>query len=333
MFIATTKCPECCKRIRKGVHTCPRCGYEISEDQTKRKPKWHERTSVSLCVATLLVVIGLGFIHVIVGVRGPGDLPFDLALRESFGYKELIVDVVRIQSLPYLAVTLKHPLGLRVLQAKGYFPSDPTLETQMIYRMREMMNLWYAEFESSLDRSERPWQEQMQHVAEEDQADPQSAEAFNARAIVSSRQGRFDAALTELAAAIRKNPVLAEAFYNRALIYKALGNLGQAASDLDKVVEIRPRFVEACVERGRILVTLEQYDEAIADFSQAIEIDPAGADAYLWRGMVHFAKGDNDEARQDVHNLQKLEMPVPKGLLAALQIDTEKPTSGTTAPR
>ena len=323
--MATTRCPECQKRVRKRARTCPRCKSEIREDQGTPTPKWHERTSVSLCTAALLAVVGLGFIHIIVGVRGPRDLPFDLALRKSFGYRELVVDAGRIRAIPYVAATLKYPLGLRVLQAKGYLPSGPTLETRMVQQMRDAMNRWHAEFEANLGRSERSWQERMQQAPQTAEADPQSAAAFNDRAIASARQGRYDAALAELATAIRKSPVLAEAFYNRALLYTALGNLGQASSDLGKVLEIRPQFADARLQRGRIHVTLEHYDDAIADFSEAIEMDPACADAYLWRSMICFVTGDIEKSLRDIQSLRDLEAPVPDGLLAALQTSTPRP--------
>lgn len=286
---------------------------------SKPVPKWYERTSVTLCVAGVLMVVGLGFVHVIVGIEGPFSLPFAIARRESFGYRELIVDARRIRALPYIAAKFRYPLGCRVLQRKEYLPSGATYETRMVHELRGAMSRWYAEFEAATGQSQASWLDRLQEPPQAADAQPQDAAAYNRRAIVYARQGRYDAALSELAGAVKKAPLLAEAFHNRALVYLALGNLGQATSDLAQVIQIRPQSIEAYVERGAIHVTRERYDEAIADFTKAIEIDSACTEAYLRRSMVHYTTGGSDKAMQDVHKLQDLGIPVPADFLAALQ--------------
>ncbi len=274
---------------------------------------------MTLAVAGLLVIAGLGFIHIIVGVEGPFDLPFDIARREAFGYREMLVDAGRIRALPYIAARIKYPLGCRVLQRKQYLPSSPTFETRMVHELRGAMSQWYAEFEAATGRPQAPWQDRLQGPPQTADADSQDAAAYNRRAITCARQGRYETALSELAGAIRKNPAFAEAFHNRALVYLALGNLGQAASDFGQVTQIRPECTEAYIGRGVIHVTSERYDEAVADFTKAIQTDPACAEAYLRRSMVRYATGDSDTAMQDVRKLQSLGVPVPAGFLAALQ--------------
>ncbi len=274
---------------------------------------------MTLCGAALLVIVGLGFIHVVVGVEGLFGLPFDIRRREAFGYRELLVDAQKIRVLPYVAARSKYPLGCRVLQMMEYLPAGATFETRMVHELREAMSRWYAEFETAMGRREASWLDRLQEPPETADAEPQEAAAYNRRAIAAARQGRHDVALSELAGAIRKNPAFAEAFHNRALVYLALGNLGQAASDLGHVIEIRPESAPAYVSRGVIHITVERYDEAIADFTKAIEIDPACAEAYLRRSMVHYAQGDNDWARQDVRKLRNLGRPIPAGFLAALE--------------
>ena len=326
-----SRCPECKKRVPKRAEKCPRCGGEVQS----KPPKWYERTSVTLCVAAVLAVIALGFIHVILGVEGPFNLPFDIARRESFGYREMLIDAAKIRALPFVTAKIKYPLGCQVLQLKEYLPSDPTFETRMVHELREAMDRWYAEFEAATGRPQRPWQDRLQDPTQAGDADSQSAAAYNARVVTCARQGRYGAALSEFAGAFKKNPALAEAYYNRALVYLALGNLGQAASDLSQVVEIRPGSIDAYIDRGLIHVTMERYDEAIADFTKAIEIDATCAEAYLRRSMVRYAQGENDQAFEDVHKLQSLGVPVPAGFLAVLQgahpareTPRERPLSG-----
>ncbi len=110
-----------------------------------------------------------------------------------------------------------------------------------------------------------------------------------------------------------------DAFCNRALVYAALGNLGPAASDLAKVVEIRPTCIEAYVRQARLHAAINEHDEAIADLTKAIEIDPQCAEAYFQRSLVHYAQGAYEEALDDVRQIQSLHLPVPSGLLEALQ--------------
>jgi Flp pilus assembly protein TadD len=320
-----SRCPECKKRVPRGAETCPRCGAEVPT----RPPKWHERTSVTLCVAGVLAIIALGFIHVIVGVEGPYNVPFDIVRRESFGYREMLVDAGKIRTLPYVAAKTRYPLGCQVLQLKGYLPSSPTFETRMVHELREAMDRWYAEFEVATGRMQRPWHDRLQEPAEAADAGTHNAAAYNSRGVTCARQGRYGAALSEFSAAIKKNPALAEAYHNRALVYVALGNLGQAASDFSQVIEIRPASVDACIGRGLIHVTRERYDEAIADFTKAIEIDPTCVEAYVRRGMIRYAKGENQEAWEDVHKLQSLGAPAPPGFLEALRGESPE---GTASP-
>ena len=76
-------------QVSRKTETCPHCGAPLNDSKAKKQKKWHERTSVTLCVAAGLVIVGFGFIHVITGVVSPYDLPFDVVLKESFGYREL----------------------------------------------------------------------------------------------------------------------------------------------------------------------------------------------------------------------------------------------------
>ncbi len=310
------RCPKCKKRVPSRAESCPRCGSELPRPQP---PRWYERTSVTLCVAGLLAIVGLGFIHVILGVEGPFNLPFDIIRRESFGYREMLVDTDKIRALPYIAAKLKYPLGCEVLRLKEYLPSDPTFETRMVHELRVAMSQWYAEFETASGRSQAPWQNRLQEPSPATDVELQGATACNRRGVACARQSQYAGALSAFGGAIRKNPVFAEAFYNRALVYLALGNLGQAASDFSQVIEIRPDSVDTYLQRGVIHVTSERYDEAIADFTRAIEIDPTCDEAYLRRSMVHYAKGDSDEARRDVAKLQDLGAAVPAGFLTALR--------------
>ncbi len=289
------------------------------ESRTSRPPrKWYERTSVTLSVAAALAVIGLGFIHVITGVTSPYELPFDIVLKSHFGYRETWVRAKRIQVLPYVVATRRYPRGVQALQRAGYLPSGPEFEARVRAEQWENMQRWQAEFEAALGRSERPWQDQLQGQGPTP-PDPQDARACNLRGVAFARQGDYQAAIGEFTRAIRRDPTCVDALCNRALVYAALGNLGPAASDLAKVVEIRPTYVEAHVRQARLHAAINEHEEAIADLTRAIEIDPRCAEAYFQRSLVHYARGTYEEAMNDVRQVQSLHLPVPAGLLEALQ--------------
>ena len=302
-----------------------RCARESPKAGPTDKPskRWHERTSVTLCVAAALVTLGFGFIHVITGVTSPYELPFDIVPKSRFGYRETWVRAQRIQVLPYVVATRKYPRGVEALQRAGYLPSGPEFEARVMAEQRESTQRWQAEFEAALGRSERPWQDQMQAQGPTSPPDPQDARACNLRGVALARQGEYQAALAEFTRAIRRDPTCVDAFCNRALVYAALGNLGPAASDLAKVVEIRPTCVEAYVRQARLHAAIHEHDKAIADLTKAIEIDPQCAEAYFQRSLVHYARGTYEEALDDVRQVQSLRLPVPSGLLEALRAASE----------
>lgn len=284
----------------------------------KPRKKWYERTSVTLCVAAVLVVLGLGFIHVITGVTSSFGLSYDLVLRESFGYRETFVNARKIESLPFSAARLRHPLGIRALQRSGHLPAGVEFEAGMMARERESLDRWQAEFEEILGRTTTCWQSQLQGSAQAPAVDPESAPACNQRGIEFARQGEFQAALAEFGRAIRREPACADAFHNRALVYVTIGNVGQAAADIGKVIEMKPELVEGYLHRGRLYVAMNEGDKARADFTRAAQIDPRCAEAYFRRSLIHYTRGDRGKAREDADRLRGLGVSIPEGFLQAL---------------
>jgi len=299
--------------------TSPTGDKDVSgKPNAKPRKKWYERTSVTLCVAAALVVIGLGFIHVITGVTSSSGLPYDIVLRESFGYREMLVSARKIQSLPYSAAKLKHPLGVRALQRSGHLPSDVGFEASMMARQQEDLDQWQAEFQEALGRPEACWQDRLRGADPRSEGDPESAPACNQRGIDFARQGDFQAALAEFTRAIRRNPTYGEALHNRALVCITIGNVGQAAEDIGTVIEIRPEWIEGYLRRGRLYVKMSEHDKAIADFTTAVQIDPRCAEAYFRRGLIHYVRGDREKTLEDVGRLRSLGVSVPEGFLQAL---------------
>jgi len=316
--MAQRQCQECQAPISKKAATCPRCGALVNRREAKQSKRWYERTSVTLCVAAGLLLVALGFVHIITGVETPFELPVDIARRQTFGYRETFVNARAIMALPYTAAKLKYPLGCEVLQRLGYLPSGHGFEARAAVRQMQDIGRWQAEFGRALGRTEAPWEERLQTGVMEGPAGSDSAQADNARGIASAREGDYRGALAAFSRAIRKTPTYVEAYHNRALVYIAIGNLGQGAADFGKVVEIRPGFLAGYLEQGRLYLTTNQYDEASAVFSDAIAADSSCAAAYLGRALACYAQGQYEQAWQDVRQLERLGTPAPREFVLAL---------------
>jgi len=294
-----------------------------------RRKKWHERTSVTLSVAAVLVFIGFGFIHIITGVIStldlPFELPFDIIRKESFGYSETFVDAAKIRALPYLAAKIRYPLGCEALQRAGHMESGKVFETRMMNDLRQAMRKWQAQFNASLDKpplgtGQRQPLDKLRGQTEVVATNPEDPNACNSRGIVDARAGRYEAAISNFTRTQQRDVTFTDAWYNRALVYLAIGQLGRAVSDFTKVIEIEPNLAEGYIERGIIYMGMNQYDEAISDFTRVIEIDPTLSEVYFRRSLVCYAKGEYDKAWEDVERIQSLGLSVPPHFLRLLRI-------------
>src|SRR4030042_4014780 len=153
--MALIKCKECNGQDGSKEEACPNWGAPV-KSRTARKPrKWHERTSLTLCIAAGLIFVAFGFIHVITGVVSPYELPFDIVLKESFGYRETFINTRKILALPYTAAKIKYPIGCKALQSRNYIESGSVFETRMTRHLRENMKTWQGGFEKGLDKQRR----------------------------------------------------------------------------------------------------------------------------------------------------------------------------------
>lgn len=294
-----------------------------------------------------MIVITFGFIHIITGVVSPYGLPFDVVLKDSFGYRETFVNAEKIKALPYLAAKKKYPIGCKVLQKEDYMESGTVFETRMVRHLHTDMTKWQAEFSAGRLAAEQaigkpqpqgqdPWfdrlttsrqgwpsprggVEELQADSQGPQIDPEDAKAYNGRGITLAKNAQYERAIAEFSRAITRDPAFAEAYYNRALVYIATGQLGPAISDFTKVVEITPALTEGYTQRGLLHVALSQYDQAISDFTKVLEIDPASTETYFRRSLAFYAKGQYDKAWEDVRRIQGLGLPIPTEFLESLR--------------
>ncbi len=322
--MALNKSKKCNGQVSSEAEACPHCGAPAKGRTANKRKKWHERTSVTLCVAAGLIIVGFGFIHVITGVVSPFEMPFDIVLKESFGYRETFINARKIIALPYTAAKIKYPISCKALQSRNYIDSGSVFETRMTRHLRENMNTWQAEFERALNKPHLQWQDKLMGHTPGIDADPEDPNACNNRGIASAREGMYEAAIAQFTRAFQRNPVFAEAYYNRGLVDLAIGQLGQAISDFTKAVEIKPEFIECYETRGPIFVAMNQYEQAISDFTKVIEHDPDSAETYFKRSLACYANGRYDEAWQDVHKIQSLGLSVPAEFLTLLHAASGK---------
>lgn len=285
----------------------------------KKQKKWHERTSVTLCAAAILILIGAGFTHIITGVVSPYNLPFDIVLKKSFGVRETFVNAKKIKKMPYIAAKIKYPLSCEALQRKGYIESGKVFEVRMTNKLKKNMEKWQAEFESTLNKPQLRWQDQLQGESEISEENTNKAEAYNRRGIASANNGQYETAISNFAKAFQKNPGFAKAYYNRGLVYTALGQLSQGISDFTKALEIKPKFNEAYIKRGHLNVAMGEYDQAIKDFTKVIETEPTRYEIYFCRSLVYYAQGEFDKAWEDVLKTQSSGFQIPSTFLKKLR--------------
>jgi len=322
--MALIKCRECNEQVSDKAKVCPHCGVPVKGSTAKKPKKWHERTSVTLCIAAGLIIVGFGFIHVITGVTSPYELPFDVVLKESFGYRETFINAEKILALPYSAAKNKYPISCKALQSRNYIESGNVFEMRMARQLRENMKTWQAEFERALNKPQRQWQDKFLGQTPGIESDSEEPNSYNNRGIALAKDGQYEAAIAQFTRAFQRNPVFAEAHYNRGLVDLAIGQLGQAITDFSKTVEIKPGFIEGYVCRAPIYVAMGQYEEAISDFTKIIENDPDAVEIYFRRSLAYYANGEYNMAWEDVCKIQDYDLGIPQGFLILLRAASGK---------
>ena len=239
----------------------------------KRRKKWYERTSVTLCVAAALVVIGLGFIHVITGVTSSYELPFDMVRKDRFGYRETLVNAKRIGALPYAVATRRYPLGVRVLQEAGYMPSGLEFEAQMMAQQREDTCQWLAEFEKAVGKTETCWQDQLRGEDQGPPGDPEDARACNHRGVVLARRGEYQSALAEFTARSDARPPMGTPFTTAPWSTRRSGISARRPPISAKSSRSARTSWQAISIRAACTRRWAPHDQAIAAFTQAIAVD------------------------------------------------------------
>ena len=81
-----------------------------------------------MLIAATVVIVGLGFVHVISGSNLPSH---PIVLKDSFGYSETFINIDKITGMPWVFAKAKYPIGCKVLQDKGHIETDEAFEQRI----------------------------------------------------------------------------------------------------------------------------------------------------------------------------------------------------------
>lgn len=129
------------------------------------------------------------------------------------------------------------------------------------------------------------------------EAAPQSAEAWNALALVQGYQARYADALESVNRAEALAPNDLDISLTKARVLAWSMRYEEAARLVDRVAAARPKDSEALALRGRIAFYRTQNAEAERAFNAALAADPQNLDAVLGLGDVERARGNDAAAR------------------------------------
>jgi tetratricopeptide (TPR) repeat protein len=119
---------------------------------------------------------------------------------------------------------------------------------------------------------------------------------YNGLGQVLLKEGRLDAAISQLDAALKLNPIYVPAKVNRAKAYFAKGMQGdsddihRAFAELKDAFAIEPNSVEACSAAASMHFQLRDFVQAEQYSQRAIEREPESADAWADLGSAQYAQ-------------------------------------------
>lgn len=105
----------------------------------------------------------------------------------------------------------------------------------------------------------------------------QAADVQLKTAMVLSREGKWDEALSRYEKVFHLDPSNLQANYSRAKIYSARGTEGdaeKALADLEAVGRVKPDHLQVHFDKGQILRRLGRNEESKAEMKRAIQLDP-----------------------------------------------------------
>ena len=131
------------------------------------------------------------------------------------------------------------------------------------------------------------------------QRNPTSVFALGQRANFLRGRGELDKALDDYNALVANDPANADAFAGRVEVWFEKVDYERAFRDFDDAVRMAPMSAPICYRRGWAHYRLKHLDKALADFDQAVQIEPSSANFNNARGCIWLLKGDVNKALDD----------------------------------
>lgn len=113
-------------------------------------------------------------------------------------------------------------------------------------------------------------------------------------------------ALDKCMEALKKYPDEAELYYWSAVVKTKIGDINSAITDFNKAIELNPDNSSIYVMRGVAKSDLGDNKGAIEDFDTALKINPKDVSAYMMRACVKIEMGDMQGADADFNASNKL---------------------------
>jgi RNA polymerase subunit RPABC4/transcription elongation factor Spt4 len=130
-------CKDCGRDISSKAERCPSCGAPTASVRAKqhmrrhmiKRKKWRGKICAAvLSAAAVILIVGLGFLHVITGSNLENPR---IVAKGSFGYAETFINIDKITGMPWVFAKSKYPIGCKVLQDKGHIETDEAFERRI----------------------------------------------------------------------------------------------------------------------------------------------------------------------------------------------------------
>ena len=116
----------------------------------------------------------------------------------------------------------------------------------------------------------------------------ESAEKAFERALVASRDGKADEALTLFNGIVAKDEKDHNAWMQIGSMHYAAKRNDEARTAYSRAITLKPDYFVANLNLGKLELSQKNYDAAVVAFSKAVEIDPKSADANHLLGESHL---------------------------------------------
>jgi tetratricopeptide (TPR) repeat protein len=147
------------------------------------------------------------------------------------------------------------------------------------------------------------------------QADPDSLEALQARAIVYLQKEETEKAMADFTKVIDKDPSNSQMIALVVSVLVEKKKFDEALTYADKLIERKPDEAEGYRIKGSLLFFKDQDQAALEQLNKALEKQPDDAESLLLRAQVYSSLKDNDKAKADIEKAMRLEPESPRGIL------------------